>query len=111
MLHLDKADAGKEIMDVTYGLSAKALQTIIAIFEKQNDAKLQHPQGGYPIVNIVSSWDAREYCSTYEAGGSYLGHMQRALRHFSARHALIGLTRAAACEYATSDIRVSTSHD
>ena len=86
MLHLNKADATKEIMDATYGLGAKALHTIIAIFEKQNDAKLQHPQGGYPIVNIVSSWDAREYCSTYEAGRSYSGLVQRTmLRHFPQR--------------------------
>lgn len=69
-----------------------AMQAALARFEGQNDAKLALPLGGYPIVNVTSGYDTNDHFSAYQA----------------ARQAIIGATKAAAVEYAYSDVRINS---
>jgi len=91
LMHTVRPAMMSEIMDKNYKPVWTAMQTAITQFEAQNEQKLAHPQGGYPIVNVVTSYDDNEYSAVYS----------------SAQQAILGLTRSTAVQYAHMDIRVN----
>jgi NADP-dependent 3-hydroxy acid dehydrogenase YdfG len=48
--HSIKLEAMTEMHDRNYKAVWAAMQAAITLFETQNDAKIQHPKGGYAIV-------------------------------------------------------------
>lgn len=92
-LHETNLGHFRKIMDVNLYGTVYVNVAVLAQFLKQNSAGVEAPVGGYTICNMGSK-------------GSVEG-LPSATAYTSAKHAVLGLTRTTAKDYAADNIRVN----